>query len=325
MFIEKILSKLIKKYHESKIAWHPRLIYRRKNKIAIREPIFLLGVQGGGLTIMSRVIRLLPEISYITGNNRFWAGADELHNSARFKYLPDQLTLRSPGYYNLLGHEKNHIDFGYERAFLYASNEFINEYRLSEKDWTPELENALKNAIQICLCVYANNINSAQFHDMSQSYILKIPFLERCFPDAKFIIATRDPYAVCWKQAQVSPIFKTDSKRAVQYAAEHWFNSYHYAIQDTQNKNNALWIRFEDFMKNPIDVLKTIFSFLGKSHIDIESLISQYPFVPLGSSDPEKWFPINEQVNKRHYHSIPDWARNIITYQCGELIQRFSY
>ena len=323
--IKKILCRLIARYHESKIYWHPRLLYRNKNTIPIQKPVFFLGVQGGGLTIMSRVVRLLPEIVYLSGSSRFWAGKDELHNSSKFKFMPDALTLRSPGYYNLLGHEENHPDFGFERAFLYATNEFINAYRLTEKDWTPELETALKNAIRTCICVYANNINDAQFLDMSQSYILKIPFLRKCFPDARFIIVTRDPYAVCWKQAQVSFIFKKDPQRAVQFSAEHWFNSYFHAIKDTENSDNALFLCFEDFMQNPIEISKKIFCFLDKSHVDVEKLIMQHKKTPLGSEDPEKWFPINMKVNKRHHDAIPVWAKDIITNICHPLIEKFHY
>lgn len=316
---------MIKKYHETKIYWHPRRFYRNKNDIFIKNPIFFLGIQGGGLTLISRAIRLLPEIVYIAGNHRFWGGRDELHNNKRFKHLPDALTLRSPGYYNLLGHEKNHPDFGYERAFLYASNDFINEYRLTAADWTPELDYVLKDAIKTCLRTYADNIKAAQFLDMSQSYILKIPFLKRCFPNARFIIVTRDPFAVCWKQAQVSLIFQKDPKRAVRLAAEHWHNSYCYALKDTKNDVNTLWLCFEDFMQDPLNVLEKIFCFLNKSNIDVAKLIAQHQSPPLGSEDPEKWFPINSDVNRRHHKALPDWARNIIATECGVLLDEFGY
>ncbi|OGT25517.1 MAG: hypothetical protein A3I77_04315 [Gammaproteobacteria bacterium RIFCSPLOWO2_02_FULL_42_14] len=322
---EKIVTRFLFEYHKNKIYWHPRLLYRRKNSIRIHKPIFMLGVQGGGLTVMSRIVRLLPQIVYISGNCSFWAGKDELHNSARFKHMPDALTLRSPGYYNLLGHEKNHPDFGYERAFLYASNEFLHEYRLTESDWTPELDYAIKNAVRVCLRTYAKNLNNAQFIDMSQSYILKIPFLKKCFPDARFVIVTRDPYAVCWKQAQVSLIFQKNPKRAVQLAAEHWFNSYKIALNDTKNMDHVLWLQFEDFMQKPMPVMKKLFSFLDQSNVDIEKLIAQHSSTPLGSCDPEKWFPIKTSVNQRHYHTLPEWAKSIIQSQCDPLIKEFGH
>lgn len=322
---KKILQRLFEKYHETKIYWHPRLLYRSMQDIEIKKPIFMLGVQGGGITIMSRVIRLLPHVTYITGNHRFWTGEDEIHNKVRFKQLPDQLVLRSPGYYNLLGHEKNHPDFGYERAFLYASNEFLNEYRLTESDWTPELEQALKQAIRRCLCVYATDHHQTQFTDMSQTYCLKVPFLKRCFPDAYFIIVSRNPYAVCWKQAQTSPIFRKDPQRAVQFAAEHWHNSYTHALNDTKNRDNVLQLRFEDFLQDPIGISKKMFDFLDQPHIDVKNLIEQNKKIPLGSSEPDKWFPINHNVNKNHFKTIPDWARDIISKECGELAQLFKY
>lgn len=322
---KKIIDRLIMHYHETKIFWHPRLIYRSERDISITKPIFFLGVQGGGMTIMSRIVRLLPHIIYISGNHRFWTGADELHNKPRFKHLPDQLVLRSPGYCNLLGHEKNHPDFGFERAFLYASNEFLSEYRLTEFDWTPELDRALKQIIRRCLCVYASNHKQAQFIDMSQTYCLKVPFLKRCFPDALFIIVSRNPFAVCWKQAQISPIFHKEPQRAVQFAAEHWNNSYAYALNDTDNMDQVLQLRFEDFLQDPITISKKMLCFLGQPQADVKKLIEQHKTIPLGSCEPEKWFPIKHNVNKNHFATIPDWAREIIDRQCSALVQRFGY
>ena len=73
--------------------------------VEIDRPIFLLGTQGGGLTIISRILRRLPEVISVTGNHRYWAGDDETQNVLT-SALPPELSWRdfqAPGY-NTAGH-----------------------------------------------------------------------------------------------------------------------------------------------------------------------------------------------------------------------------
>ena len=58
--------------------WDPR--FRRGADVAIDRPIFLLGTQGAGLTLLSRILRRHPLVVGATGGHRYWAGADEGQN-----------------------------------------------------------------------------------------------------------------------------------------------------------------------------------------------------------------------------------------------------
>lgn len=48
----------------------------------IQRPIFLLGSQSGGLTLLARILRRHASLVYCTGNSRYWAGSDEMQNVA---------------------------------------------------------------------------------------------------------------------------------------------------------------------------------------------------------------------------------------------------
>src|SRR6056297_2994992 len=65
--------------------------YKDFDDIKIDKPIFLLGVQGGGLTLISRTIRRQKNIVSVTGNNNYWYGADEMQN-VLWPILPSQFT-----------------------------------------------------------------------------------------------------------------------------------------------------------------------------------------------------------------------------------------
>jgi len=56
---------------------NPRSWFGRFEEAEIDRPIFLLGVQGGGLTLLSRMLRRHPQVVSVSGNHRYWSGADE--------------------------------------------------------------------------------------------------------------------------------------------------------------------------------------------------------------------------------------------------------
>ena len=49
-----------------------------QEEFSLNSPVFLLGTQGGGLTLVSRMLRRNREVVSVTGNNGYWSGADEM-------------------------------------------------------------------------------------------------------------------------------------------------------------------------------------------------------------------------------------------------------
>jgi len=74
---------------------HPRRLIHTRYGQSIDRPIFLLGVQGGGLTLVARMLRRHPYAVSVTGNSTYWAGPDEMQN-VMGPYLPGELTGVAP-------------------------------------------------------------------------------------------------------------------------------------------------------------------------------------------------------------------------------------
>lgn len=80
-------------YHWKRGRWiidHRTYLGNYEN-MPIDRPIFLLDVQCGGLTLVSRMLSRQPSVVSVTGNYRYWSGADEMH-TVLDPILPAELT-----------------------------------------------------------------------------------------------------------------------------------------------------------------------------------------------------------------------------------------
>ena len=141
---------------------NPRAYIGKHKDIPINKPVFLFGLQGGGLTLVSRMLRRHPVFVSSTGNCKYWSGADEMSNvfvplipaalaGTRYK-VPDPLKSQ----------------FITPRSWTYASNELLPFYRKTGDDATPELEIKLKRLICFIIKSHALDIKNARFTDKSQ-------------------------------------------------------------------------------------------------------------------------------------------------------------
>ncbi|ACV67680.1 sulfotransferase family protein [Desulfohalobium retbaense] len=330
VILRRVVDRLVHDYWKGKIYLHPRNFYHPLNSIQIERPIFLLGTQGGGGTIVSRLLRQHPDVVYITGNNMFWGGEDELHNIQRFKKLPDEWVLRSPGYNNLLGTEEYHPSFGYERSWLYATNALLPWYRLTESHWSEYVENSIVNVLKRCIRAYAKDPHLARFHDMSQSFALKVPLLKKIFPDAKFILLIRNPFAMCWREVtkknnKYRHFAKIpDQKQALQWAVEHWYNTYSIALNDLDDNTDNYILRYEDFVLEPEKYVYTLLDFcdLDKERYELPAYNMN---IPLGTKSRNKWWPVSKHANFGYLQDIPKWAIDTIQYHCSDIVDDFDY
>lgn len=309
----------------AKLAWDywlvgtPRRLVWALDDISIDRPIFVLGTQGGGLTLLTRMIRRHPSVVMVGGGPSFWTGNDEMdkHYVANER-LPDALSLRSPRYYNMTGREREHPYFGYERSWLYATDELLSDYRLTAEDHTPDLERRLRERIRMSIRAYARNVRRARFLDMSQTFTLKIPFLRACFPDARFVLVTRNPYVMCWREVSR----RTEDKyrdwnrwpplaHSLRLVAEHWRNSFTIARADLDSLECGLVLRFEDILQDPEAGLRRILNHVDLS-FDTDMLPQPHHTFPTGSKSRSKWYPIRPDVNDRYLQTIPNDAVEVI-------------
>ncbi len=312
-------------YYKSLPWLTPRRFRHPLSDIDIIKPIFLLGTQGGGLTLLSRILHRSQNAVYCNGNADFWAGRDEMQNVG-FRHLPKELRLGTAGDYDIIHPEASNAG-----GFLYATDECFDDFRLTEKDYTPENAFKIRNLIKTYIRAYAKDIQAARFIDKSQSYSLKVPWLKKCFPDAKFVIFSRNPYAICSRNLsnEVERIQKgwnrpnLTQERLLSLKSQHWLKTFETLFSDLK-KEEHVFMPFETFLENPKDSLKTILNYCELPW-DENLLPAKHHTVPRGSVSLEKWFPMQKVPNQKHLEGLNDLHKDIIASIVNPLAKTMGY
>jgi len=289
------------------------------NSVMIDRPIFLLGTQGGGLTIISRILRRNPVVVSVTGNSKYWTGADEMQDTL-ISRLPQELKNPRDSY--------NHPKLGTRRSWVYACDDLLPDYRKTERDTTPQLAKEFKNLIREILVLYSSNPNHSRFVDKSQTFTVKVSFLVTLLKDCKpyFILIVRNPYVMCYRAATNTELswLPISFEEKLHLASQHWANSFQLALEDGEKMSNMLTIRFEDFLSRPEEVIQQICEFIGLEYTAL-MLPREEDRLPLGSQHDCKWYPLKLDINKFYLERIGKKEISIINERCGALAEKFNY
>ncbi len=287
-------------------------------EIPVEKPVFLLGTQGGGLTLISRVLRRHPSAISVTGDSSYWVGSDEMQNVLS-DVLPD--TLRLQGHSVL---ERR----GLQDSWLYATDELLPHFRHTAADANEETSKVLLERLRELLLLYGGTEPGYRFVDKSQSYTLKVSFLSKLLEghEPKFLLVTRNPYAVCHRAVErVLTNIGLPLARRRRLAAEHWCNSMRCALVDAEGMDGFGTIRFEDFLIRPKETLSRIDEVVDMG-LDADLLPSADDRLPLGKADQgEKWYPLRPKVNRKYLEDLPTQVVEAVDDRCADLVERFGY
>ena len=291
--------------------------------VRIDRPIFLLGTQGGGLTLISRMLRRNEQVVSVTGDHRFWAGADEMQNVLEPILAPSLTGIKRKA-------SESDI-FGARREWVYATEQLLPDYRNTEQDATPECRQRFQKILKWVVKRHSHGKQGLRFIDKSQLYTVKASFiaslLETC--DPKFILVTRDPYAMCYSRVNGTASLRNldenfNFEQRLDFAAQHWANSMGCALEDKENLKNFIVVRFEDVLNNPEKHLKIICD-----HVELDFDKDMIPqpdhAIPFGSLRRDRWYPLRTEVNKRHLQKICPAHVEIIAQRVGKYADQFGY
>lgn len=310
-------------YHIRRISWLLYVIpaFFSKKKIS-NKPIFIVGHQGNGATIVSRIIRKSGKFLTVTGGKNYIGGADEMQ-SVMGLLLTHKLT-------GIIHKYPRIASFTRRNGWFYASNQFIDYFRFGSSDFTDKDDRIFKLAIKTCLIrnsIYKSKFQS-RFLDKSQSYLLKIELIKKILVNQspKFIIIVRNPLATCWRAAYEKTGLakqKINIEARLQMSVEHWNNCFIEMKKYELDKSVKIY-RLEDILSNINNSSKDIFKFI-EIDFDENYLPSKNDKMGIGSMRAERWFPIKTEVNNRRIKSVPDWAYQYILANCNEGIKYFKY
>ncbi len=333
-YSRKLLRRGANIYWEYKPLWTPRRLTMPLNDIPIDRPIFALGVQGAGLTLLTRMLHRSERVVTIGGGRTFWTGLNEMDKHC-IRELPDALTMSSPGFQSptFKDHRSRcgdpHPVFGLMRSWTYATDELVDEYRKTEADWTPAIESQTRQRIRESLRAYASDLEQARFVDMSQTFSLKLPLLDAMFPDAKIVVQTRDPFVLCWREATHDNYQywrkKPPFERRLELAAQQWRNTYRTLSEDLEAlEKDAVTIKFEDLIADPERELRRATTHVQLDYHD-DMIPQAHHTLPLGSGETSKWYPIRSDVNRKYEEKMTEEARSIVFRELDGIGERYGY
>lgn len=244
-----------------------------------------------------------------------------------FDVLPENLRLRKRG---VPVHSDS--DLGDLAAHLYASDALLPQFRVQAGDVDDETVQRLRGLVRTYLGSYGAFKAQPRFIDKSQSFSIKVPILRAAFPDADFLVISRNPYALCWGRSQGQHLLKAQQlagrpitqQELLALRSQHWRNSIQIALNDVQGAS-TMFKRFEDFLLNPAHELGHILNFLRLDGEPARFLPKASDTFPPGSVSTEKWFPMQQDPNAKYLREIPDRDLSVMESEFGELAHKLGY
>lgn len=316
-------------YHWRRSNWllDPRRFFRSYEDIEIRKPIFFLGDQGGGLTLIGRMIRRNKSVISIAGDDSYWTGPDEMQRVMELR-LPKSLKLARVKY-NV---EVEHDRLTAPRSWSYATDELIGAYRKKGNDYSQKEGSTFRFLIREAIHRYGKGRKDVRFFDKSQVYTVKLGLVSKILEgtDPYFVLVTRNPYVACYRAAQGKAIdmerytsFMSLEER-VTLCAEHWSNAMSAVNEDAKHVARFTTVRFEDVLADPASEIQNLCAFLDLEY-DPDMLPQPDHQIPFGSRFPDRWYPLKKEINAQYLKEIPRSLLEIIDHRCGRQAAELGY
>jgi len=293
----------------------------------INRPIFLVGNQGDGLTLVGRMLRRHPRVVSITGNHKYWSGADEMQNVMRCR-LP--VSLRLGG--RFICRDYPHPKLTPPRSWSYGSDDLIRYYRKTAADYDEKAAQTLRRIIREALYRFGKGEANKRFVDKSQVFSVKMSYVDALLKDTDphFLLITRNPYATCYRAAlgaagdmrRYSKYMSVDERMEV--CVQHWSNVMRCVLEDKDKVSHFKWMRFEDILHEPRNSLMELCHFLDLPFVE-DMIPKAGDSIPFGSKYRDRWYPLRPDVNQKYLKSIPDKYISMIEERCGPIAEQFGY
>jgi plasmid stabilization system protein ParE len=305
--------------------WRYSIARRRRDvdSIPLDRPIFFLGAQGAGETLVGRCLRRHPAVVSMSGGSDSWTGIDELGIVRnRMAHLPRSLW----GCKHRTDLE--HPVYGADHNSVYACDELLPLYRATADDANEDDARRYRRLLREHIAVYARDPSRARFFDKTHTNTLKIPLISALIEGSEpvFVLVVRNPYTWAYRAIRRKPpSWRVDvsAEDQLRLVAEHWANSCRVALDDGAEAPGFAVLRFEDFLADPAQVIHALCNVVGLD-FDERTMIPQpghtFPFETLPSD--RKWYPLIPDPWLEH---VSERDAEIIEDRCSGLAKVFGY
>ena len=314
-----LINQLRRSHRTRKTFLSARRLTQRLDQVPIDRPIFFLGVQGGGLTILHKCFQRLPNTCFAHGNHLSWDAADnEMHAYITDKRLPKEL------YFHTNEHQLASLATDFYRYWTFATNRAIEHYRHQQVENFDKVAKNFRQVLKSIIRAHAIDPQNCRFLDKSQLYTINAALINEILKEESphFVVVARNPYGSVPRTAKnyyLNPKkhnFHMGYEEALTLCAEHWNNSFRHALDDCEKIRLSQVMRIEDFFQSPENFCKKV----------CQSSSLKYSPDMLPAPDQEKtiyqqmarrWYPIKPSSTEKAKNSISDSEKNIIDRICG--------
>jgi Sulfotransferase family len=302
--------------------YSPKRRARSVSRLPVDRPIFVLGLQGAGTTLVARCLLRHRDVVSMSGNSDYWVATDELG------FVRNRMAVLPPALWSSSHRtDLDHPLFGTEHHSVWATDALLQHYRRSAADATAADADRYKRVLREHLAVYARNPSRARFLDKTHTNTVRIPYLDALLAgcNAFYVLVLRNPYTVCTRAlrrkppAWREPLSPADQLRLV---AEHWANAYGLALADGVETGRLAAVRFEDFLRDPSAIVRAL---CNAVELEFDATLvpraeDRLPFATLPTDS--KWYPLRPDVAR---NEVTDEQADLIAARCGELAARLGY
>lgn len=293
---------------------------------SIDRPIFLLGNQGDGITLISRFLRRHPEVVSCSGNSNYWTGADEMQRAMEYR-LPHLLRLSG----SLLKTDPEHPMLTMPRSWSYGCDELYEAYQSTENDMLERDRSRFRAVIGECVYRFGRT-KTVRFIDKSQIYTLKSRYIQSLLAECEpyFVLITRDPYASCFRaahgkagdMARYSSFLSFDKR--FDLCIQHWNNCMSTLLKDSAKLKHFKYWRYEDFLSAPETHTKELCEFVGLDY-DPDMLPAVEHRIPFGTKYGDRWYPLRPDNNQAYFDKMTMEQFLRVQSVCGETAKKLGY
>jgi hypothetical protein len=313
-----VAVRAVRAYRRDRWLLSPRRHGRRVDAQPLVDPIFVLGVQGGGTTLIARALRRHPDVVAVSGGSDNWTGADELGVIRnRMRRLPPSLwgcKFRDDVSHPVLGSNHNSV---------FACDELLPFYRREPEQATEADRRAFTRLLREHLAVHRGR----RFLDKTHTATVRVGYLARLLEGHRphFVLVVRNPYSTCFRAVRRKPpsfAFVPPYERQLALAAEHWESSMRLALEDGLGSERFTVVRFEDFVARPEATVRRLALRVG---LDFRPAMApapgqELPFATLASD--RKWWPLEPDP---WLGQLTPADVEIVAARCGPLAEYFGY
>lgn len=316
------------RYRVRKVALTPRRITTRLKDVKIDRPLFLLGVQGGGLTILAKCFQRLQNTCFVHGNADSWDAADnEMHVCETSKKLPKEFSFHTNNFF------PENMPTNFYRYWTYATDQSLPHFRIENPEQVSEASlNGFRDYVKAIIRAHAKDLNACRFIDKSQLYTINIPLVRAALKGSSphFAVFGRNPYGSVPRTAKnyfLSPNkhgFDISYDDALRLCAQHWNNSFATALADCAESNDNTIMRIEDFFEDPASFCRKICDFAQLPYND-SMVPSEGQKHTIYEQMARRWYPIKKSSTEAALASLSEREICIVNEVCGDTMEKLGY